>query len=304
MRFKLRQMEVLRAVMLTGTISGAARMLFVSQPAVSKLVSHLETTLGLRLFDRTGSRLTPTTEAQTLFREIEQVYQAAQRVDDLARSLAVGPNQLLNVSCGASLSTFIAQALVDLHSSLPSIRVDWQTALMSEMPIQLLSKTRDIAVSPLPIVHENLVVVPFMRGRMVCIVPEHHPLKQFSELTLEQLAQETMILFRRDIPMGALIDRACQQVGIELKSMLDVSRAEQSIALVKRGLGIAIVDEFSAQDSGLLVRPLAEEISLTACFVHSRFMQPSIAAMRFMEVVREQARKMGTLLPDRELDEL
>ena len=47
MRFSLRQMEVFRAVMLTGSIKGASRLLFTSQPALSRIVSHTELTLGL-----------------------------------------------------------------------------------------------------------------------------------------------------------------------------------------------------------------------------------------------------------------
>jgi len=115
MRFKLRQMEVFRAVMLTGSINAAAKMLYVSQPAVSKLVAHTETTLGLRLFERAKGRLIPTAEAQALFREVEQVYQSALRVDEFARALALGPASLLRVACSPSLATaIVAPAIVEL----------------------------------------------------------------------------------------------------------------------------------------------------------------------------------------------
>ena len=67
MRFKLRQMEVFRAVMLTGSMNGAAKLLFVSQPAVSRLIAHAEQSLGLQLFARDKGKLTPTPEAQRLF---------------------------------------------------------------------------------------------------------------------------------------------------------------------------------------------------------------------------------------------
>lgn len=104
MRFKLRHMEVFRAVMLTGSINAAAKLLYVSQPAVSKLVSHIETTLDLRLFERSKSRLIPTAEAHALFREIEQVYQAAVRVDEFARALSLGRR-----ACCASLAVHRSQ---------------------------------------------------------------------------------------------------------------------------------------------------------------------------------------------------
>ncbi|CAJ3076526.1 LysR family transcriptional regulator [Burkholderia pseudomallei] len=63
MRLNLRQIEVFRAIMLTGSISGAAKLLHVSQPAVSRLISYAEQRLGLALFERIKGRLYPTPEA-------------------------------------------------------------------------------------------------------------------------------------------------------------------------------------------------------------------------------------------------
>ena len=60
MKINLRQIEVFRAIMLTHSMSGAAKALHVSQPAISRLVSHTEQRLGLKLFERIKGRLYPT----------------------------------------------------------------------------------------------------------------------------------------------------------------------------------------------------------------------------------------------------
>ena len=67
----LRQIEVFRAVMLAGSVNGAAQLLHVSQPAVSRLIAYTEQRLGFALFQRVRGRLHPTLEAQTLFHEVE-----------------------------------------------------------------------------------------------------------------------------------------------------------------------------------------------------------------------------------------
>ena len=97
MKFRLRQMEVFRAVMLTGSINGASKLLFTSQPAISRIVSHTEQTLGLALFNRVKGKLVPTPEGEALFREVDDFYQQALRVDDFARGLAQGPSGTLNI---------------------------------------------------------------------------------------------------------------------------------------------------------------------------------------------------------------
>jgi len=304
MRFKLRQMEVFRAVMLTGSINAAAKMLYVSQPAVSKLVSHTETTLGLRLFERTKGRLIPTAEAQALFREVEQVYQAALSVDEFARALALGPASLLRVSCSPSLATsIVAPAIVELKRQLQALSVDWHTTLMADMPLEVLSKAVDVAITSMPIEHEHLDVVPFMRGRMVCVVPPGHRLAAAEPIALSELIGEPMVLFRRDIPFGTMIARACQQANVELESVVDVTRADQALALVKGGLGLAIVDEFAAEAQGLIIRPLIEELELVSTFVYSKFSPPSRNTALLMHAVYQQAQRIdrhihGVSLPE------
>ncbi len=71
MRLNLRQIEVFRAIMITGSISGAARLLSVSQPAISRLLAYTEDRLALRLFERVRGRVQPTPEARRLFQEVD-----------------------------------------------------------------------------------------------------------------------------------------------------------------------------------------------------------------------------------------
>lgn len=293
MRFKLRQMEVFRAVMLTGSINAAAKMLYVSQPAVSKLIAHTETTLGLRLFERTKGRLVPTSEAQALFREVEQVYQSALRVDEFARALARGPASLLRVACSPSLAAIVAPAIVELKRQLPELSVDWHTTLMADMPLEVLSRAVDVAVTSLPIEHEHLEVVPFMRGRMVCALPHAHPLAAREQIALADLADEPMILFRRDIPFGTMVVRACHQADVELTSVVDVTRADQALALVRGGLGLAIVDEFATDGVDCAVRPLVERLDMVSTFVYSKFSPPSHSALLLMQAVFRRAERLG-----------
>ena len=88
MKLNLRQIEVFRAIMLSGSISGASKLLFVSQPAVSRLIAYTEQRLGLMLFQRIKGRLYPTPEARRLFVEVTALYQNVQRVNEVADNLA------------------------------------------------------------------------------------------------------------------------------------------------------------------------------------------------------------------------
>ncbi|PVZ16465.1 MULTISPECIES: LysR family transcriptional regulator [unclassified Pseudomonas] len=292
--FKLRHMEVFRAVMLTGSVSAAAKLLYVSQPAVSKLLQYVEGRLGYRLFQRINNRLVPTAEAHTLYREVERVYQAAQAVNDCARALAEHPGRQLRVCCSASLSTvLIPHALAALKQQWPGLDIQWQTTLISDMPAQLLGKRVDLAVAALPVHHEHLHSQAFMRGRMVAVLPPGHPWASEPNLSLQSLAQAPLVLFRPDMPFGRLLAGHFDRRGLAWRSVLDFTNAGEGVALVRHGLGLSIIDEFVAQDSGLAIVPLAEDISFDISFVYSRFEPLPEAARQMMQVLLAEAQRLG-----------
>jgi DNA-binding transcriptional LysR family regulator len=76
----LRQIEIIRAIMVTGTVAGAARLLNVSSPGISRVMKHAEASIGVKLFNRRGGRYSPTAQANTIFNQINSVYD---KVEDL-----------------------------------------------------------------------------------------------------------------------------------------------------------------------------------------------------------------------------
>ena len=104
----LRQVEVIRAVMVTGTIGGAAKLLNVSAPGISRLVKYTEKSLGVRFFQRQNGRYFPTPEAQNIFEQINGVYK---KVDDLTEIISkIGRGALSELRIGSVPS--ISQIMV------------------------------------------------------------------------------------------------------------------------------------------------------------------------------------------------
>ena len=83
----LRQLEAFRAVMLTKSITRASEMLFVSQPAVSRLIRDLETSVEFDLFKRIKKRLVPTPEGEALFEEVERSFTGINEISLAAREI-------------------------------------------------------------------------------------------------------------------------------------------------------------------------------------------------------------------------
>lgn len=289
MRFSLRQMEVFRAVMLTGSIKGASRLLFTSQPALSRIVAHTELTLGLTLFNRVKGKLIPTAEAEALFREVDQCYQQVLRVDDFARGLVSGPSGVLNLACSPALSRgLLAKAITRFLQQYPNIQVNFYLTLLNHMAQDLLSNKVDLAVSVLPIEHPNLRATTFMEGRMVCIVPQGHALTQQESVGIADLARYPLIAHHPSIPFGQLVSAAFDKAHIPLQASIYIHQTDMACSLVRAGAGVAMVDQFTADGMAwpdIQVLPLAEDIPLYPSIVRSAFDTGKSHADKFAELL-------------------
>jgi len=262
----LRHMEVFRAVMHAGSIRGAAQMLHVSEPAVSKLVMATERRAGLRLFERVKGRILPTAEARALHAEIETLWKAVDRVHITARSLAKRTTSNLWVAGTASLGTLLLPlAAAELYRIIPqlSLKIDILPAV--DVIRELLDGTADVGVALAPPEHSKVAVVARHVCRLVCVMPASHPLAKRKTLRRTDLAGQRIISFSRTL--GSL-----EQTLSGLKLDMAVRSGPLACWFAQAGVGIAIVDEPTVAGgtfSGLEARPLMPSVKLEVCVLHS-----------------------------------
>ena len=206
MKMNLRQIEVFRAVMLTGSISGASKLPYVSQPAISRLMSHTEQRLGLELFRRVKGRLHPTPEARRLLGEVNVVYEGIERVNEIAEDLATNRTGSLRISCSPNLGqTVLPRAIASFRAAHPAVRIVVRTQIPGNMLRALLSGQAELAVSNMPLAHPNLESRLLVKNPMVALVPAGHPLSGRSYVRPAELAGEPLIGYGADVPFGLLV---------------------------------------------------------------------------------------------------
>jgi len=302
MSLNLRQIEVFRAVMTTGSISGASQLLFVSQPAVSRLLSHTEQRVGFALFERIKGRLYATPEAKKLFHEVEAVYLAVQRVNDLATDLARNRRGILNVVSSFSVGQMlIPEALALFKSRHPDVKVTFQCLGYAHLKERLLHRQADLGIIILPMEHPNLEVTPLGRNRLVCILPYNHELTRRATLALSDLRPFPLIAYDKDTPLGQTVARLYEEADEPLAPAIEVGSPQNACSLVQMGAGVALVDEFSVRSwSGnghLVVRPVTGAPILQANLVHMRFEPPSQLTQAFVGQLRQLMEQQGFGLP-------
>ncbi|EHP43842.1 LysR family transcriptional regulator [Cupriavidus basilensis OR16] len=239
----LRQIEVFRAVMLTGSISGASKLLYVSQPAISRLMSHTEQRLGLELFRRVKGRLYPTPEARRLLNEVNAVYEGIERVNEIAEDLATNRTGSLRISCSPNLGqTVLPQAIASFRAAHPAVRIVVRTQIPGNMLRALLSGQAELAVSNMPLVHPSLESRLLVKNPMVALVPAGHRLSGRSYVRPSELAGEPLIGYGADVPFGLLVREMFGSGFDDLDMRIEVEQAHVARALAQAGAGIALVD--------------------------------------------------------------
>ena len=186
----------------------------------------------------------------------------------------------------------IARAITRFLQRYPKIRVNFRTTLLNSMAQEVLSNRVQLAVSVHPIEHPNLSVTPFMRGRMVCVVPLGHELGQKQAVHLADIARFPLITHDPGIPFGQLVSAAFRKAGVQALSRVHIHQTDMACSLVRAGAGIAIVDEFTVAGMGwpeLGALPIVEEIELNPSIVRSVFDTKNSHADKFIEVLRQQA---------------
>ncbi|MFZ3582215.1 LysR family transcriptional regulator [Loktanella sp. DJP18] len=263
----LRQVEVIRAVMLRGTINGAAEHLGVSAPGISRLIKHTEDSLGIRLFERRGGLFVPSIEAGAVFDQIRQVYKGVENLQQALGSLQKGEDVRLSFASAPSVAQFIAdRAIRNVRGACPDLFIDVNILKIEETLDYLLLERGEFVIMSSHVDNPGIDSTPIAEGRLVAILPDGHKLAAQAQVTVADLAQEPLIGVEPDDPYGAIMAKPFRDAGIEPRYVMRGRFAQTVVSLVRHGLGVALIDEFSVAEvymPGLVRRPLAELAPIT-----------------------------------------
>ncbi|WP_068111737.1 LysR family transcriptional regulator [Tropicimonas marinistellae] len=260
----LRQIEVIRAVMMTGTISGAAKMLNVSAPGISRLVKHTEESLGIRLFERKAGLFTPSVEASRVFDQVREVYKRVENLQVAVGSLQKGEDVQLAFATAPSIAQFIAaRVLRQVRSRYADLFVDMNVLKIEETADYLLLERGEFVIMSSAVQNDAVENEKIAEGRLVVVLPEGHALASQDKISVADLAGEALIGVDPADPYGALLAQPFLRAGVPLNHSMRGRFAQTVVSLVRHGLGVALIDEFSVAEvymPGLERRPLADDV--------------------------------------------
>lgn len=270
MRF--RQVEAFRAVMESGGITAAASRMHLSQPSVSRLIADLEASVGFALFDRRGGRIVPTVQAEALYGVVRRSFAGLDLLEGAARRIRAHPIGTLRIAALSALAgAVLPSALAALHAAYPGIKITVEALGQGAIEDRVFQGQADLGLGVAAAAREGVRSEPLARARYVCILPAGHRLAARPVVRLEDLHGEAVIgpMHEADA-LWYGIDEALQARRVEPMRWIETQHSFPAYALVEAGLGVAVVEPFSAPlfaRLGVAVRRLEPEIAVDFAFL-------------------------------------
>ncbi|WP_233233483.1 LysR family transcriptional regulator [Bordetella sp. LUAb4] len=268
----LRQIEVFHAIMVTGSISEAGRLLHVSQPAISRALATMEQRVGFALFERIKGRLHPTKEASQIFLATESIHAEVSQLNEMIGTLAAQGNGLLRIGSTPSFAEWLVPEAVGLFiKRYPDARIKYRPQSMDALLPQLLLGQVDVAISTVDPDHPNLQTQSLPLGQIVCVLPRRHRLADAPVIRPDMLADETIIGYGSHTPLGTRVQSFWNTVNMAPK--IEVRSPQTACAFVRSGVGVALIDTYGITTSlaaDTCIKPIEPTVELNVHLSHNR----------------------------------
>jgi len=293
----LRQVESFYSVMRTGTVVGAARLMNVSQPAVSRSIGLLELRIGYKLFERRGRRLVATPEGDALYREIEPIYGSLDRIAQVALDIGEQRAGALRIACLPSLSqSLLPRALARFLATRPNVSVYVQSLPSRQVADQVATRQFDLGLIELPLSRPAISVEPLEPSLSVAVMPATHRLTGKRQVSVKDLDGERMVLLSQHSFLRHQIDDLFSRSGVSPKVVLETPHSVIACGMVAAGLGITLVSRWAALSfvgPNVVVRPIKEEMSSRSALIFPFPGSRLALAEAFAKDLKEEIRKVG-----------
>jgi DNA-binding transcriptional LysR family regulator len=299
----IRHIEVFRAIMQAGSVTGAARLLFTSQPTVSRELARLESISGLRLFDREGGRLVPTAQAIMLLEEVEHSYIGLERINSVAQSIRRFEHGQLSVAClplfSQTLLPKVCKHFQQQHVGIGLSIAAQESPLLEE---SLSAQRYDLGLTEGEHVPRGTQGELLFCSDMVCILPEGHPLLSRSFLTMEDFRGVDFINFSGLDIYRQTLDEHFRQAGVDRHTVIETTNAASVCAMVRQQLGVAIINPLTAVEEsgrGLAIRPINVSIPYRVMLIRPDYRPSSIFVDAFCKSLSDEAMCLAKTLDKR-----
>lgn len=242
MNFKLRQLQGFAAAAMHSSFSAAARELAMTQPSFSQLIRELETSLRVKLFERTTRRVELTAAGQRFLAMIQRPLDDLNDAYRFTREMAAGTRGRIVFSSLPSVAFgLVTTALAQFTALYPAITVRLIEDQDLNITDKLLHREVDFGIGTLKTPHKELAFRELLHDELQAIYPVRHPLAAKRRVTWRDLAAEPLVLLPRQSSVREHAAHGFAAAGIAREPDYEVANMVTALSMVRAGLGVTVL---------------------------------------------------------------
>lgn len=259
---ELRHLQAFVAVAAELHFHRAARLLALTQPALSQRIAQLEAELGVRLFDRSRRHVELTAEGRLLQERATAVLALLDASVEEVRSLARAGSQKVSVGYLEYMNLRqLPAAISRLQERHPEFQLEMVPTFTSEVAAAVRDRRLDVGFLLLPVTEPDLVVRLVVEGHWTLVLRAEHPLAALEEVPVARLAGERLVLPAREVNpevVDWMVERIAVGTGNAARIVYRTAQAQVGPWLVKEGVGSFMVANYVLRDlpEGVVARRL------------------------------------------------
>jgi len=275
--------------MIHGTMTRAAELLGISQPAISSTIANLEHETGLKLFVRKGGRLQPTPEARLFFVEAERALEAVEKTHRIAKEIRTGKRGHLAIAAYASISiNLLPRLMAEFAKERPGLQLKIITRNSQSVRELMSTQQFDLAIAELPLDYptSNMEVISY---ECQCMVPLGHPLAALDVITPADLDGVPFVSLFKGDPIYQQLAMAFSAYGASWNVVAETEFFSTACELVCAGMGVGIIDPVVSLPftGNLVLKPFSPPIKYEIALLLPTQEEPSQLAREFVRFLRQ-----------------
>jgi len=248
----LAQLRAFTVVAGAGSVSRAAQLMGVSQPAVTNHIRNIENICGADLFVRTGHGVSLTTLGQALYDRTESLIDIEQRASELIASSSALSFGELSVACGAPDPAMAL--LAAFRARHPGVNLNVSFGNWDQVTSAVFERRADVGVLTCAPRDPNIKVQTVVAQRVVALVPESHKLANRTTIRFTDLRDEPVIFRTRQSLTQKTVNVGLAELGLQLTPIMTLETREAVFEAVNRALGIGFMFDRASVRSGGVAR--------------------------------------------------
>ncbi|MBD8136761.1 LysR family transcriptional regulator [Bacillus sp. CFBP 13597] len=241
---KLENLKMFCLVVDEGSISQAARLSFLSQPAVTRQIHQLENYYNTLLFDREEGRLRVTEAGKLLYPFAKAIVNDFNHSKEVIQQSTGKYNANLIVGASLTIGEYLLPSLLGrFKKQQPEIKVTLTIKNTPRVLEDLSNDVIDLALVEGLVENTDFIVDKFAEDELILVCPSDHPWKDRKEIQLEELGNERMIWRESISGTRLIVQNMLREYGVleKIESYMEIGSTQAIKSAVEAGLGISIL---------------------------------------------------------------